>query len=106
MKKNYKETTLMLDTMWEEYEKLFDPDQDIPLTPAASMEKFNTELTFAMFGSAYHAVVRRQMEIEILRQELKVIEDAQREAMRFLPSSEESFEFFRPFLSECADAFV
>lgn len=102
MKQNYKDTALLLDTMWQEYEELFDPDQDVPLRQAANMERFNTELTFAMFGSGHHAIVRREKEIAILRQELEMIEGAQREAMRFLPTSEESFGFFRPYLTESA----
>lgn len=105
MNQNYKDTALLLDTMWQEYEELFDPDQDVPLREAADMEKFNTELTLAMFGSGYHAVVRREKEIAILRQELEMIEGAQREAMRFLPTSEECLGFFMPYLTESAAFF-
>ena len=100
MNKHYSKELNAIEVMWSEYIRMFEPDADIPLEGAGKPELFNVDLTLAMFGSARDCVLRRRKEIQILREELRAIEVAQREAMRFLPTNEETIEFFRPLLAE------
>ena len=106
MNKHYVKEFNAIEALWAEYVRMFDPDCDLPLEMAGSPELYNLDLTLAMFGSARDCVLRRRKEIQILKEELRAIESAQREAMRFLPTNEETVEFFRPLLAECAEAFV
>lgn len=105
MKNRYCKEYTTLDMLWENYENLFSPDEEMNLSRDDNMELYNVELTLAMFGSAAHVVRRRRMELEILKQELEDIESSQRYAMRFLPSNEEVLGFYRPFLAESATLF-
>ena len=106
MSKHFNKEFNVIEVMWNEYTRMFAPDCDLPLEMAGSPEQYNMDLTLAMFGSARDCVLRRRKEIQILKEELRVIESAQREAMRFLPTNEETVEFFRPLLAECAAEFV
>ena len=106
MGKQYTKEMNAVEVIWTEYENLFSPNQDIPLQKAGGPEQYNLDLTLAMFASAKDCVLRRRKEIQLLKEELRAIESAQREAMRYLPTTEEIVDFFRPVLAECADTFA